>query len=46
MFRPVLGGDLKISAEEIEMALITPNDDLARLHVAVLKVQCSFISPF
>ncbi|ONK80805.1 uncharacterized protein A4U43_C01F21950 [Asparagus officinalis] len=37
VFKPVIGSDLKISAEEIETALITPNRDLASLHVALLK---------
>ncbi|XP_031093531.1 DDT domain-containing protein DDR4 [Ipomoea triloba] len=37
VFEPVLGVDFKISAEEIETALIEPNSSLAQLHVALLK---------
>nr|GLL46838.1 DDT domain-containing protein DDR4 isoform X1 [Ipomoea trifida] len=38
VFEPVLGVDFKISAEEIETALIEPNSSLAQLHVALLKL--------
>ncbi|VFQ60123.1 unnamed protein product [Cuscuta campestris] len=37
VFEPVLGIKYKISAEEIEMALIVPNESLSQLHVALLK---------
>ncbi|KAJ8526554.1 hypothetical protein K7X08_029031 [Anisodus acutangulus] len=36
-FEPVLEIKLKISAEEIETALIEPNDNLAQLHIMLLK---------
>ncbi|KAL6216903.1 hypothetical protein ACLB2K_010121 [Fragaria x ananassa] len=35
VFEPVIG--TKASAEEIEMGLVTPNDSLAQLHIALLK---------
>ncbi|KAL6215202.1 hypothetical protein ACLB2K_014633 [Fragaria x ananassa] len=35
VFEPVIGA--KASAEEIEMGLVTPNDSLAQLHIAILK---------
>ncbi|KAK9946145.1 hypothetical protein M0R45_011622 [Rubus argutus] len=37
VFEPVIGKLTKVSAEEIEMGLITPNDSLAQLHIALLK---------
>ncbi|XP_016474786.1 DDT domain-containing protein DDR4 [Nicotiana tabacum] len=37
VFEPVLKIKLKISAEEIETALIEPNDTLAQLHIMLLK---------
>ncbi|KAL6985381.1 hypothetical protein U1Q18_018757 [Sarracenia purpurea var. burkii] len=37
VFEPVIGSKLKISAEEIETALITSNALLAQLHIALLK---------
>ncbi|XP_049373805.1 DDT domain-containing protein DDR4 [Solanum verrucosum] len=37
VFEPVLQIKLKISAEEIETALIEPNDNLAQLHIMLLK---------
>lgn len=37
VFEPVIGDELKMSAEAIEMALINPNASLAKLHVALLK---------
>ncbi|XP_050365111.1 DDT domain-containing protein DDR4 isoform X2 [Argentina anserina] len=37
VFEPVIGKLCKVSAEEIEMGLVTPNDSLARLHIAILK---------
>lgn len=39
----MIQSELEISAEEIETALITPNDVLAQLHIALLKV-CSMRS--
>ena len=38
VFEPVIKSNLKISAEEIESALIEPNDSLAQLHICLLKV--------
>lgn len=38
MFEPVIEANLGLSADEIETALITNNDDLARIHIALLKV--------
>ncbi len=38
VFEPVIGSGLKLSAEEIEMALIKPNSLLAKLHILLLKV--------
>uniref|UniRef100_A0A2N9EF26 DDT domain-containing protein n=1 Tax=Fagus sylvatica TaxID=28930 RepID=A0A2N9EF26_FAGSY len=37
VFEPVIGSGLKLSAEEIEMALIKPNSLLAKLHILLLK---------
>ncbi|XP_054789199.1 DDT domain-containing protein DDR4 [Prosopis cineraria] len=37
VFGPVIGNDLRLSAEEIEMGLINPDASLARLHVVLLK---------
>ncbi|KAL0330310.1 UNVERIFIED_CONTAM: DDT domain-containing protein DDR4 [Sesamum radiatum] len=37
VFRPVIGSDLKISAEDIETALIEQNNILAQLHIDLLK---------
>ncbi|XP_073131209.1 DDT domain-containing protein DDR4 [Henckelia pumila] len=37
VFKPVIVNDLKISAEDIETALITQNETLAQLHVMLLK---------
>ncbi|KAI3468257.1 hypothetical protein Pfo_024920 [Paulownia fortunei] len=37
VFEPVIGSDLKISAEDIETALIEQNNTLAQLHIALLK---------
>lgn len=37
VFQPIIQSGLGISAEEIETALITPNDALAQLHIALLK---------
>ncbi|KAM7459411.1 hypothetical protein LguiA_036405 [Lonicera macranthoides] len=37
VFEPVIGNNLKISAEEIETALIYPNNSLAQLHIMLLK---------
>jgi len=38
IFEPVLGVDLKLTAEEIESGLVKPNKSLAQLHVKLLKV--------
>jgi hypothetical protein len=38
----VIGSDLKLSAEEIEMGLIKPDSSLAQLHIAILKVFYSY----
>ncbi|TVU21504.1 hypothetical protein EJB05_31143, partial [Eragrostis curvula] len=38
VFEPVIKGDLELSAEDIEMALVSNNHNLARLHIALLKV--------
>ncbi|KAL8537147.1 hypothetical protein ACS0TY_012358 [Phlomoides rotata] len=37
VFKPIIGKDLKISAEDIETALIDQNSTLAQLHIALLK---------
>ncbi|XP_058111137.1 DDT domain-containing protein DDR4 [Magnolia sinica] len=37
VFQPIIWIDSEISAEEIETALITPNNTLAELHIALLK---------
>ncbi|KAL0330771.1 UNVERIFIED_CONTAM: DDT domain-containing protein DDR4 [Sesamum angustifolium] len=37
VFGPVIGSDLKISAEDIETALIEQNNILAQLHIDLLK---------
>ncbi|KAG8053160.1 hypothetical protein GUJ93_ZPchr0001g32797 [Zizania palustris] len=37
VFEPVVEGNLGLSAEEIETALISNNQDLARIHIALLK---------
>ncbi|KAF8388995.1 hypothetical protein HHK36_025680 [Tetracentron sinense] len=37
VFKPVFESDLKISAEEIETALIEPNNALSQLHISLLK---------
>lgn len=37
VFEPVIECDLKLTAEEIEMALINPDSSLAKIHVALLK---------
>lgn len=37
VFRSVVPKDLKISAEDVETALITANEDLRRIHIALLK---------
>lgn len=38
VFKPVIGGGLKISAEEIEAGLVNPDTSLAQLHITLLKV--------
>ncbi|XP_043701719.1 DDT domain-containing protein DDR4 [Telopea speciosissima] len=37
VFQPIIDSKLEFPAEEIETALITPNDTLARLHILLLK---------
>ncbi|KAI5586462.1 hypothetical protein BDE02_06G214100 [Populus trichocarpa] len=37
VFEPVIGVDLKLTAEEIESALVEPNKSLAQLHIKLLK---------
>ncbi|GFZ08432.1 hypothetical protein Acr_20g0002400 [Actinidia rufa] len=37
VFEPVIEINMKVSAEEIETAIITPNSLLAQLHIALLK---------
>ncbi|KAJ6435015.1 hypothetical protein OIU84_000287 [Salix udensis] len=37
IFEPVLGVDLKLTAEEIESGLVKPDKSLAHLHVKLLK---------
>ncbi|GAB4837375.1 hypothetical protein Ancab_002253 [Ancistrocladus abbreviatus] len=37
VFEPVIGSGLKMSAEDVEMALIKSDASLAKLHVALLK---------
>ena len=38
MFRPILGKDLKLSAEELEIGLLKPDAALAQLHIQLLNV--------
>ncbi|GJN05606.1 hypothetical protein PR202_ga23253 [Eleusine coracana subsp. coracana] len=38
VFEPVIKGGLELSAEDIETALVSNNGNLARLHIALLKV--------
>ncbi|XP_050215007.1 DDT domain-containing protein DDR4 [Mercurialis annua] len=37
VFEPVIGSDLKLTAEEIEAALVQPDTSLAQLHIHLLK---------
>ncbi|XP_039024166.1 DDT domain-containing protein DDR4-like isoform X1 [Hibiscus syriacus] len=37
VFEPVIGSDLKLSAEEIELGLIKPNASIAALHIRLLQ---------
>ncbi|ESW09094.1 hypothetical protein PHAVU_009G099500 [Phaseolus vulgaris] len=37
VFDPILGKDLKLSAEDIEIGLVKPDVSLARLHIKLLK---------
>ncbi|BAT78233.1 hypothetical protein LR48_Vigan04g211400 [Vigna angularis] len=37
VFNPILGNDLKLSAEDIEIGLVKPDASLARLHIQLLK---------
>lgn len=43
MFEPLLKSKMKVTAEDIEMAIIEPNDLLAKLHVMLLKVYILFM---
>ena len=38
VFEPVIVANLGLSPDEIETALLTNNEDLARIHIALLKV--------
>lgn len=38
VFQPIIGEDLKLSAEDVETAIIEQNSALAKLHTALLKV--------
>lgn len=47
VFEPIIGSDLKMSAEEIEMGLIKPDSSLIKLHITLLKVSFSYhLVPF
>ena len=46
VFEPVIGSNIKMSAEEIETGLIKPDSSLARLHIDLLKVFFFFFSHF
>ncbi|XWS72585.1 hypothetical protein CRYUN_Cryun02cG0052500 [Craigia yunnanensis] len=37
VFDPVIGNDLKLTAEEIELGLVKPNISIAALHIKLLK---------
>ncbi|XWS26296.1 hypothetical protein CRYUN_Cryun26dG0019800 [Craigia yunnanensis] len=37
VFEPVIGNDLKLTAEEIELGLVKPNASIAALHIKLLK---------
>ncbi|KAK8513597.1 hypothetical protein V6N13_002330 [Hibiscus sabdariffa] len=37
VFEPVIGSDLKLTAEEIELGLIKPNASIAALHIRLLQ---------
>lgn len=41
VFEPVIESNMKVSAEEIEAALIAPNSLLEKLHITLLKVLVS-----
>lgn len=38
VFHPIIDKDLKLSAEDVETAIIEQNSTLAQLHIALLKV--------
>ncbi|CAJ1973781.1 unnamed protein product [Sphenostylis stenocarpa] len=38
VFGPIIGKDLKLSAEDIEIGLVKPDASLARLHIQLLKL--------
>ncbi|XVE71082.1 hypothetical protein DITRI_Ditri10aG0121600 [Diplodiscus trichospermus] len=37
VFEPVIGNDLKLTAEDIELGLVKPNASIAALHIKLLK---------
>lgn len=39
----MIGNDLKLTAEEIELGLVKPNASIAALHIKLLKVRLFFI---
>lgn len=43
VFSPLLGNDLKVTAEEIEIGLVKPNAFLTNLHIQLLKVSFSLL---
>ncbi|XP_061346268.1 DDT domain-containing protein DDR4 [Gastrolobium bilobum] len=43
VFCPILGKDMKLSAEEIEIGLIKPDASLARLHIQLLKFKFCYV---
>lgn len=43
VFGPILGKDLNLSAEDIEIGLVKHDASLARLHIQILKVPCFFV---
>ncbi|OMO61823.1 Mini-chromosome maintenance, DNA-dependent ATPase [Corchorus capsularis] len=38
VFEPVIGIDMKLTAEDIELGLVKPNASIAQLHIKLLKV--------
>lgn len=41
VFRPVIQSGMEVTAEEIEEGLVSPDDTLAKLHIALLRVWLS-----